>query len=428
MSKLQFAIIAIAVVVSLLAVLVFSGVLPGLRPFGQGKTSAVVVWGTLPSEALAESVSNFNRDNRDVDLSYVQKNADGFESEFINALAARSGPDLIVFGPEFILKHRDKFSLISPELMSERSFLSAFADLGELLIFKDGLLGLPLGIDPLVLYWNQDLFRNEGIPAAPKTWDEFLSASQKMTKLDPAGNILASGTALGLDDNVAHFKEILSVLIMQASGPVVRRETLEPVLDAASDSGQPSQNALRFYAEFSNPAKASYSWNRASPLSSEAFAASKAAMYFGFGSEFPAFAEANPHLNFDIAPVPQIRGEKTSLTYGRLISVGMAKNASDALSAWRVMQFLASPDEALKLAQALSYAPAQRDLLSQKTPNPVWEVLFREAVKTRAWLDADSEKTSEIFANMVKSVYSGRKLPSDAVRDAQAQLQNLYQR
>ena len=137
MSKLQFAIIAIAVVVSLLAVLVFSGVLPGLRPFGQGKTSAVVVWGTLPSEALAESVSNFNRDNRDVDLSYVQKNADGFESEFINALAARSGPDLIVFGPEFILKHRDKFSLISPELMSERSFLSAFADLGELLIFKD---------------------------------------------------------------------------------------------------------------------------------------------------------------------------------------------------------------------------------------------------------------------------------------------------
>lgn len=428
MSKLQFAIIAIAIAVSFAAVLVFSGVLPGLRPFGPGKTSAVIVWGTLPEEALTESVSNFNRDNRDIDLSYVQKKAAGFESEFINALAARRGPDLVIFGPEFILKHRDKFSLIAPELMSERSFLNAFTDLGELLIFKDGLLGLPLGIDPLVLYWNRDLFRNDGIPAAPKTWDEFLSASQKLTKVDGAGNILASGAALGLDDNVAHFKEILSVLIMQAGGPIVRRETLEPVLDASSDSSQPAQSALRFYTEFSNPAKASYSWNRAGPLSSEAFAASKAAMYFGFGSEFPALSEANPHLNFDIAPVPQIRGEKTSLTYGRLISIGMAKNASNAVSAWRVMQFLASPDEALKLAQAMSYAPARRDLLSEKTPNPVWEVLFREAVKARAWLDADSEKTMEIFAGMIKSVYSGRKLLSDAVRDAQIQLQDLYSR
>ncbi len=427
MGKLQIAIIILVVVVAFFAVLVFSGVLPGLRPFGSQKTSSVLAWGTLPSSALAEGISEFNREFRNISFSYAQKSADTFESELVNALASGQGPDLVIFPPEFILKHRDKFSLLTPELLSERTFRDTFQDGTEILIFKDGILGLPLLIDPLVLYWNRDLFQNEGLALPPKTWDEFLVSSARLTKIDPAGNIVRSGSALGLETNIAHFKEILSLLILETGNPIVERLTLRIALeDDAPPSLRPAANALRFYAEFSNPQKSSYSWSKARPPDSQTFISGGLAMYFGFGSEFEKIRSGNPHLNFDIAPVPQIRGGALNLTYGKTIGVGISRQAQTPASAWRVAQFLASKPKLGKISENLALPPARRDLLAEQNPNPIAQALWREAVKSRSFLEADASKITEIFANMVKSVYSGRKEPLDAVRDAKLQLETIY--
>ncbi|MDP3784603.1 MAG: extracellular solute-binding protein [bacterium] len=427
MGKLQIGIIIVIIIIVLFAILIFSGVLPGIRPFGTQKSSSVLAWGTLPEEALNQSLSDFNRDFRNIAFSYVEKAADTFESELVNALASGQGPDLVIFPSEFILEHRDKFSLITPELLSERAFRDTFADGTELLILKSGTLGLPLVIDPLVLYFNRDLFQNEGLALPPKTWDEFLASSGRLTKIDPAGNIIQSGSALGLESNVDHFKEILSLLILETGNPIVERETLRVALeDNSSETLRPAENALRFFTEFSNPQKSSYAWSRAQGSSFEAFAQSRLAMYFGFGSEFEKIRASNPHLNFDLAPVPQIPRARLNLTYGRIISAGISRQARDPLSAWQVMQFLVSRTRLREISQNLLLAPARRDLLAEKNQNPILETLFREAIKSRFWLEADAVKTTEIFSNMVKSVYSGRKEPIDAVRDAKLQLETLY--
>lgn len=408
MNKLQVIIIVFAVVVALVAVLVFSGVLPGLRPFGAQRTSALTMWGTLPEEALSESISNFNQTFRNIDFSYLEKKPESFEAELVNALAAGEGPELVVLGSDLILKHRDKILTLGPEILTQRTFRDTFLNLGELLVRPEGILGLPLVADPLVLYFNRDLFQSAGIAAPPKTWDEFLTSSQTLTKLDGAGNILVSGAALGLAENVSHFKEILSLLALQTGSP------------------RPEENALRFFAEFSNSQKASYSWAPSRPSSREAFANGSLAMYFGLASEFPELREANPHLNFDLAPVPQVRGADLNLTYGKFVWMGISKSAPDPLGAWRVMQFLVSAPELEKISKNILLAPSRRELLSGRPPDPVLETVFREAVKARSWLDPEPARTTEIFQDMVKSVYSGRKTTAEAVRDAQTQLQKLY--
>ena len=51
------------------------------------------------------------------------------------------------------------------------------------------------------------------------------------------------------------------------------------------------------------------------------------ALYFGYGSERADIMAKNPHLNFDIAPVPQIRGNKTQVTFGRMQGIAIARNA-----------------------------------------------------------------------------------------------------
>ena len=429
MNKVQVIITVFVIIVAFLAVLVFSGALPGLRPFGSEGETALEMWGTIPEEALRDAITELHRDFRSIALTYVAKDPRTFESELINALAAGRGPDLIIYPDDFILKHRDKLLVLSGDFLTSRDFLNTFVDGTDLLITQEGILGFPLVVDPLVLYWNRDLFRNESIAAPPKNWDEFLAASVRLTKIDPAGNILQSGAALGLDANVPHFKEIISLLAMQAGNPIVDKNSLRVFFaEESGESLRPAEGALRFFAEFSNPRRASYAWSPARPGAFEAFAGGTLATYFGLASEFSGLRARNPHLNFDIAPVPQIRGENTSLTYGKFLAVGISHPSPFPQAAYTVMRFLISPAQLKRISENLSLAPARRDLISEKSENPVLEIIFRESVKARLWPDIDPGKTSEIFSDMIRSVYSGRKGTTDAVRDAQLQLEALYSR
>ncbi|HEY4528122.1 MAG TPA: ABC transporter substrate-binding protein, partial [Candidatus Paceibacterota bacterium] len=214
-NKVQIALIVIALAATLVAVLIFAGLIPGLGPSGQKETRQVLMWGTFPSRILQEAFQELERPPKNIEVSYEEKDPATFEAELINALARQAGPDLVIFPAEFILKHKDKLASISSDLISERLFRDTFADGTETLIRPEGIIGLPFLIDPLVLYYNRDLFRNEAVSSPPKTWDEFLVTSQKLTKLDSVGVLARSGAALGLESNVRNFKEILSLLILQ---------------------------------------------------------------------------------------------------------------------------------------------------------------------------------------------------------------------
>lgn len=428
-SKLQVIIIAIALAAALVAVLIFSGILPGLGTFRSSAPKKITLWGTVPEEVLFQSLADLKRQPYNIETLYVRKDPANFENELINALAREAGPDVIIFPSEFILKHRDKLEPLPLEVLNERIFKDTFADGAELLIRPEGILGLPFLVDPVMLYWNRDLFKNKSISAPPKTWDEFLSSAQSLTEIDGSGNIVKSGAALGVETNVRHFKEILSLLILQTGAPIIDAKTLKASFrESGAEASGPDavEMALRFYAEFSNPQKASYSWSRVLPPSRDAFTRELLAIYFGFGSEFSQIRQLNPHLNFDIASVPQIKGGKLNLTYGKFWSLGITKQSQDLASSLEAIKFLINKDQLNKISKGLGLAPSRRDLLSERIENPVLTAIFREAVKFKSWLDADYAKTSEIFGQMIKSVYTGAKSENQASRDAKLQLDSLY--
>ena len=47
--------------------------------------------------------------------------------------------------------------------------------------------------DPLVMYWNQDIFTSSGIAQPPKTWTEFLSIIPELSVTDELGTVYKSG-------------------------------------------------------------------------------------------------------------------------------------------------------------------------------------------------------------------------------------------
>jgi len=424
--KLQVIIIIIAIAAAIFAVLIFSGLLPGFGTFSPAEVKQISMWGSVEEDILARTLADLERSSR-IEVSYQEKDPEDFEKTLNDALAAGKGPDVVIFSSDLILPLEDKLRSIPAASVSERAFRDAFADGTEILLNKNGeAIGLPFLIDPIVLYYNRDLFRNEAIALGPKTWDEFLSASQKLTKINKAGAITQAGAALGVETNVRHYKEIFSLLVLQTGAPLVKRGTLAVNFSPDGQQTDTVSSALRFYTDFANPKKVSYSWPRTMPPSDEAFSRELLAMYFAPASELAGIREKNPHLNFDIASVPQISGGKLNITYGKFLSLGVTRQSKDFTSGLAAIQFLASKDQLSAIAEAALLAPSRRDLLAGKPNSPLLETIYRETVKFRGWLDIDYQKTSVIFQEMIKSVYTGVKTEVEASRDAKIQLQNLY--
>ena len=422
----QTVVLWIFLVFLVLGVLLFAGVLPGFRDtdtYG----GEVTLWGTIPFDTITPVLNQVGIDYRDnFTLTYVAKSPSTYESDLIQALAAGKGPDLFMLPQDLIVKHEDKVFLIPPASLSERMFMDTFIEGSELYVTKNGAIGLPFTIDPMVLYWNRDLFSAAGIANPPRYWDEFLTMSPKISRIDESKNVLTGFTALGEFGNVLHAKDILSLLFLQSDDAIISRGALgglDTVFGKRNTANErPAESALRFYTEFSNPSKTVYSWNRSLPSSRDMFARGGLAVYFGYGGEITGLREKNPHLNFDIAPVPQVRERRKQKTFGRMTALAVAKNSSNVETAFAVAYALTGATVSRQIGDILFLPPARRDLLSETQTNAFGPVLYGGALMAHAWLDPDPNESYTIFKDMVESVSSGRVEPEGAVESAARQL------
>ncbi|MBU4353176.1 extracellular solute-binding protein [Candidatus Parcubacteria bacterium] len=429
MSKFQIIVVSVSVAVGVIAVLMFAGIIPGFRGGGtSGIKTEITIWGIFSEKKLTPLFSDFNNENLLFSINYVGKAPDIYENELIDALASGKGPDVWIFTQDMILRHKNKVFAVPFEYFKERSFRDSFIDSAELFLDTQNknIIGFPLAVDPIVLYWNRDLFSSAGIAMPPRYWDEFLTDAQALTKIDGAGNITQSGAAMGEFRNVKNAKEILSMLILQTGNPIVNISGAEVVWEEKGQSAlSPVESSVRFFNEFSNPSKSSYSWNRALFDSETMFASGSLAMYFGYASEFEKIKEKNPHLNFDIAEVPQIRDGKIMATFGKIYSLAVSKNSKNTDRAYAAAIELINDEFSEQFASMFNLGSSRRDILAKGVDNPILSIVYKSAIMSRTWLDPNPLSTYEIFKNMVESTATGKVRVSDAAKSAETQIEDI---
>ena len=423
----QFSIVVIGIMMAfaLIAILLIAGVIPGFHVGGGGGGAPIVatIWGSIPTENLKDFISYFNEKNQKLfTLNYVEKNPATFETELLNALAAGSGPNIWFLNQDFILKDKNKIIQIPFASFAERSFKDAFIQEGELYLSKDGIIALPFMEDPIVLYRNRDLFDAAGLAGAPQTWDDFVADVSRLTVRDVSGNITQAGAALGEFQNIDHADDLISLLILQAGNAIVNPGTLRSELAGQAGEINPAENAVRFYTEFSDPTKTTYSWNRSLPSAKNAFIGGTLAMYFGYASEYKDISAKNPHLNFDVSAVPQIKNSKIQATYANVEGLAISKSSPNLNQVVAAAGAMISKDSLAKLVEGTFLPPVRRDLLSETPQDPVLAVFYKSAIQGRGWLKPDPQEVSNMFATMIEDVISGKKKIADAVRDVHLKL------
>lgn len=393
---------------------------------GNKNVGTVVIWGTVSKDAMQSVLSSVQAADHGYDkVSYQQYPESSFLPMLTEAIAAGRGPDLVTFPTSEVIESADKLIPISYRAMSRRAFQDAYIEAGEVMLTDTGILGLPFTVDPLVTYWNRTRYANAGIARPPQYWDELTDMAPKLSQVTEAGTLTQSAVALGEWDNVAHAKEILTSLIVGLGNKIVIRNATGAPQVVMTDKGTapipPSESAVRFYTDFADPGKPTYSWNRSQKSSRDAFLAGTLATYFGLGSEAAGLRAANPNLNFDLAAYPSVRGGVVAVP-AEVLALAIPRGSHNPTGALKVAITLTAVAAQTKLHTITGLPSVRRDILASAPQDPYEGILRTAALNAFGFLDPSPAASDAIFKKMIDDVSSGRLSITTAIANAQAAL------
>lgn len=294
------------------------------------------VWGLWESATtMNQVIDDYKKTHPSVNVVYEKKSIQQYRESLQAQIQAGKGPDVFMFHNTWTPMLKNELAAVPANVISASDFKANYFPtvLNDLRNTSGSFVGAPAGIDGLGLYWNQDIFNAAGIVSPPTTWQELAQDAAKLTVRDTSGNIRTAGVALGTASNVDQFSDILGLMIMQNGG------------DLKKPTSQLTTDALDYYTRFAKGQNRV--WDETMPSSTIAFAGGNLAMYFGPSWRAAEIKQANPLLNFKVAPVPQLEGGK--LAWASYWAYGVSSKSTSQQAAWDFVKYLEDDQTLIKL-------------------------------------------------------------------------------
>jgi len=423
-SKFQLILLGIFVVA------IFAAVITLALYKGNSKTNVsqrITIWGTMSSERF-DSFLNNGVNNKTINAGYSQKPPNRLYQDLLEALASGAAPDVLFLTQEELYSVRSKILPIPYTSYPQLNFKQTFIEGAEIFANDSGIEAIPALVDPLVMYWNRDIFNEHQYTKPPEHWDEFYDFATKVSRHDKDLNIIKSAVSFGEFVNVNNAKDIFNTLIYQAGGKITeRRDTsfVSTLNQGFNNPRNPAQSSIDFYMQFSDPLKPVYSWNRTLSSSKDEFLAGDLAVYFGYASEIDEIRAKNPNLNFDVAFMPQTRGASSRMTHGKFYGFSFVRNTPRIADALAGVVKLTRADTIERVIGRNDYFPVRRDMLGASQAKADKSIFYTSAFYARTWIDPNPQQTSNIFRELISMISSGRLSTSDAISRANDQIQGL---
>lgn len=400
-------------------------------------------------DAFDQIIADYNKIHPNIKIEYRKFRYNEYEKELLDALAEDRGPDIFSLPNTWIGGYQNKIEsmpesitlaypilqgAIKKELITQlrtnksltikelkNNFVDAVYDDVVIKITdektkktEEKIFALPLSVDTLAMFYNKDLLNNAGIAQPPTYWNKkFQQDVKKLTKQNTKGQIIQAGAALGGSANIERAADILSILMMQ-NGTVMADEN-GAVLFNQVPSGyerqkyNPGLEALRFYADFANPAKEVYSWNKELDSSLKMFAQNKLALFFGYSYHLPTIRAEAPKLNFAIAKLPQIEGNSQGVNFANYWVETVSKKSKYKNEAWDFIQFASKAEEVESYLNKTKKPTALRSLIDKQAEDLDVGVFAEQVLTAKSWYRGKNANAAEkIFSEMIDETVSGQ--------------------
>lgn len=376
-----------------------------LPRFAQTQEINLIYWGLWEEEnILAGVVADYQKTHPNVKISYVRQSPKDYRERLQSALARGEGPDIFRFHNTWVPMLKNELDILPSDILDTTSFEQTFYPIAKNdLRVGNSYVGVPLEVDGLGLFVNEDIFRAAG-KTPPTSWDELRQTALSLTVKDSESKIQVAGVALGRTENVDHWSDILALMMLQNG------------VDLTNPRSNLAEDALTYFTIFSETDKV---WDKTLPASTLAFASGKLAMYFAPSWRVFEIKKLNPSLNFKIVPVPQL--PETNLTWASYWVEGVSKKSKNQKAAWEFLKYLSSKETLQKLYQTASQTrlfgePYSRlDLADLLKDDPYVGAYIKQAPTARSWYLASrtfdngiNEKMIKYFEDAVNAVNAGR--------------------
>jgi multiple sugar transport system substrate-binding protein len=429
LTKNQIIVFGFILFIILIFVLIFAGVLPGLK---NGNSSKKLVanlnfWviGDLPGDyegiltAFGAQYPKVKVDIRNF------KDVKEYETALLEGLATNTGPDIFMIHRSWFLKHANKVQPLSAAKFPLINFRQLFPQIVEN-DFAAGsyIYGMPLSIDTLALIYNRDLLDQAAVVAPPATWEDFKTIIPRIVTFDEEGKIKRAGAAIGGAKNIEAAADILNLLMIQNGAKLVSDNHRSATFNSSE-----GLQALNFYTGFAESGSPVYTWNESLPQDVELFSRGEAAMIFNYAASLPVIRARNAFLNFAVAPIPQSKIAPTALTLPDYWAYTVSRASRYPDLAWDfIIKMTTDETVAEDYLQRTKKPPALKSLINKYLNDLELGVFARQALIARSWFVPDKNAVREVFVNMIEAVLQKRLSPRDALQTAQDQITQLLSR
>lgn len=420
------------------------------RDKGTGTNEALTLtfWHLFDAEEVFQPIfDDFTNEHPNVTIEFAKKSPTDYELESLNSLAAFEGPDIWSIPNDWLPKHFDKLTP-KPGDANLDDFGRLYAPVvAKDVVIKGKIYGLPLSVDSLGVYFNQDHFSqtlsdwrkshpdeddtkvSSLLRSPPGNWDDFVETVKLLT-IKRGNAIDRAGVAMGVSDNIDDEAAILSALMLQNGTAMVSADQSAATFNLPSkkqtgETFNPGAEALAFYTAFATPDHPYYSWNGSLPSPVDAFVQGKASMIIGFSFVQNELKQRAPTLNWDIAALPQIKGATATqaVNYGSYLVVTVTKSAKNAEAAWEFVNFLTNKSELSVYRSATKRpSPFREQLEGDNSPFSIG------ALAAQSFYKPDATKTDQIFTDMIDDVVAGKLSVQTAIDRAAKRYTDLLKK
>ena len=430
--SLRNILLAMGILAALISALLFAK--PEL--LGRGGNDAkgdVLLWGTLPEGDMNAITQLFNPQAKTYAVRYRYIPEAEFDQRLLEALASGVGPDLILTPYQKILSQAQRIQPIPAVSLPEKTFKDMYVDGASILYTPEGAVGLPVSVEPLVLFYNRSLLSKHSVVNPPEFWDEVGTIAPALT-VRQNNKFLESGIALGTPD-IPYAKDIIMAIVGQLGQvPVVRIPTQlgqsyfsvqanEPVTEGSQILPLTTTNV--FFTQFGDSGQRTYTWNSSFGNATDVFVSEKLAMYIGYSGELSTLRARNPRADIAMTYFPQTRGYNTFVTGMRMYAIATLKSSKNMGAAFATQVQFAGGGVSPSIAAIVGAPPALRSYATTQGLDPV---VARSMLVARGWYDSHERESTAYVSTMISDIINYRYGVNDASTMFVGRMRDLYSR
>lgn len=380
-------------------------------------------WGIGEEEAVMRPlIENYQNTHPDIKINYNKQTLLNYRPRVQTQMRSEGGPDIVEIHNSWTSMFSSDLAPLPGTFMSADDFSKTFyPSAKDSLSLGSKIYGLPLEVDGLALYYNEEILQAAGVKV-PNTWQDFINAARQVTVRSTDGQIQTAGAAIGATANIDFWPEILGLLFLQ-----------QPSGDLTKPANPNGAEVLQFYTSFITDPK-NKTWDVTLPSSTQMFSDGKLAFYFGPLRQAQIFQTNNPNLRFKITTVPQLPGR--SLTWGSFWAVGVSIRSKHQNEAWDFLKYLTSPESLQLLYQGQGQNRVRGrifpriDMIGLLSNDPVAAPFLAQAPYAKNWYLNSNTQDQGINESMIKyyeaavnGVLAGLD-PLGTLQEAQVGIQN----